>query len=130
MDTVIINVFLAIVGAMILPVIPIDIIRILDNTIGRFILLLCPLLVYHYVSPASGVMVGVIVGLVIDRLHDLVPDNMMDGNGSGSGSGSGSGRTRKHDEVLVDLSPDYTKENSREVVMLEPIGVRRKHGVR
>jgi len=124
MDTVVINVFLAIVGAMILPVIPIDIIRILDNTIGRFILLLCPLLVYHYVSPTSGVMVGVIVGLIIDRLHDLVPDNMTDMNGSGSG------RARKHDEVLVDLSPDYTKENSREVVMLEPIGVRRKHGVR
>lgn len=124
MDGLILNVFLAITGAMIIPVIPITYLRTLDNTIGRFILLCMPVFVYHYVSPASGVMMGVVVGIVIDRLHDLVPDSGSFTNGSGSGS------KRDHDEVLVDLSPDYTKEFTDEIVMLEPIAVRRKHGIR
>jgi hypothetical protein len=78
-------------------------------------------------------MVGVVVGIIIDRIHDLTPDHSQSNFGSGSmGSVGGMRNIRrgKSDEVLLDLSPDYTKMNSTEIVMLEPVEVRRKHGVK
>lgn len=124
MDAFVVNVFLAITGAMIVPLIPIEYLRSLDTNIGRFILLSLPVIVYHSLTPASSVMVGVVVAIIIDRIHDLRPTP----NHSRSSFTSGS-QSKTH-EVLLDLSPDYTTYKSNEVVMLEPVEIRRKHGVK
>lgn len=126
MDAFVLNVFLAITGAMIVPLIPIEYLRYLDTNIGRFILLSLPVIMYHSLAPTSSVMVGVVVAIIIDRIHDLrpTPDH------SRSSFTNGSGSQRKTHEVLLDLSPDYTTHKSNEVVMLEPVEIRRKHGVK
>jgi len=129
MDAFVLNVFLAITGAMIVPLIPIEYLRTLDTNIGRFILLSLPVIVYHSLAPSSSVMVGVVVAIIIDRIHDLRPTPTRFAR-SRSSFTSGSGSQRKTHEVLLDLSPDYTTHKSNEVVMLEPVEIRRKHGVK
>lgn len=82
-------------------------------------------------------MAGVVVAIIVDRIHDLqpTPSHSQSTNTIGSGSGMGGGywrlnSQRKRDEVLLDLSPDYTNIRSDEIVMLEPIAIRRKHGLK
>jgi hypothetical protein len=125
MDTFVLNVFIAIIGAMIIPLIPIDYLRTLDTNIGRFVLLSLPVLMYHFIAPDSAVMMGVVVAIIIDRIHDLDPTPA----NSRSPFSNGSNNRDTH-EILLDLSPDYTTEKSNEVVMLEPVEIRRKHGVK
>jgi hypothetical protein len=116
METTALNAFLAIVGAMLVPIIPIEYLQVFDTTPGRFSLLIFPVMLFHYVSPQSGVMGGVISGIVLDRVHDLSPKSTKP--------------KRERDEILVDLSPDYSEMVTDEIVMLEPVNIRRKHGVR
>jgi hypothetical protein len=80
METTALNAFLAIVGAMLVPIIPIEYLQ------------------------------------VFDRVHDLSPKSTKP--------------KRERDEILVDLSPDYSEMVTDEIVMLEPVNIRRKHGVR
>lgn len=125
MDTFVLNVFIAITGAMIVPLIPIEYLRISDTNFGRFILLSLPVIVYHFLAPDSAVMVGVVVAIIIDRVHDLNPTP----SHSRSPFSVGGVKRDKH-EILLDLSPDHTIEKSNEIVMLEPVEIRRKHGVK
>ena len=124
MDTFVLNVFIAITGAMIVPLIPIEYLRISDTNFGRFILLSLPVIVYHSLAPDTAVMVGVVVAILIDRIHDLNPTP------SHSQSSFSNGSKRDKHEILLDLSPDHTLEKSNEIVMLEPVEIRRKHGVK
>lgn len=126
MDTFVLNVFIAIFGAMIVPLIPIEYLKMLDTNLGRSILLSIPVIMYHSLSPDSAVMAGVVVAIIIDRIHDLNPTP----NASRSSFASGSGIKRDKHEVLLDLSPDYTSHKSNEIVLLEPVDIRRKHGVK
>jgi len=128
MDTFVLNVFIVIFGAMIVPLIPIEYLRTLDTNVGRFILLSIPVIMYHSLSPDSAVMAGVVVAIIIDRIHDLNPTP--DASRSSFSNGSGSGGKRDKHEVLLDLSPDYTTHKSNEIVLLEPVEIRRKHGVK
>lgn len=128
MDTFVLNIFIVIIGAMIVPLIPMEYLRRLDTNVSRFILLSIPVIMYHSLSPDSAVMAGVVVAIIIDRIHDLNPTP--DPSRSPFLNGSGSHITRDKHEVLLDLSPDYTTLKSNEVVMLEPVEIRRKHGVK
>lgn len=115
MNPLVLNVFLAILGSMLVPLIPIHYMLVFDTILGRFVLLSLPVILYHYTGVASGIMMGVVSGIIIDRLHDLAPERE---------------RERERDEVAIDLSPDYLGIKTGEVVMLEPVTERRKHGVK
>ena len=136
MEAFVTNIFLAITGSMIVPLVPFEYLRLFDTLGGRLLLFSLPVLAFHLLAPSTGVMAGAVVGIIIDRIHDLTPDHSRSDLGSGSMASVGTVREMrnirrgKRDGVLLDLSPDYTKMNSTEIVMLEPVEVRRKHGVK
>lgn len=105
MESYILDTFLAIVGAMIIPIIPIQYLSVFDTIVGRFVLFGIPVIVYHYTGLVSSIMCAVVSGILLDRIHDVMPNKTK--------------KTLDKETVLVDLSPDFTKHYSDEIVMLE-----------
>jgi len=100
-DSIILSIFVAITGSLILPLIPDEYLRNVDTVVGRTILLSSPLIMAYMNDIPVGVITGVVAAMTIDRSHDRI--NVVP----------------KGPSVVKDLSPDYTSYHDGEVVILE-----------
>lgn len=110
------GVFLAIVGSMLVPIVPMSLLETLDTIPGRFVLLGVPVILYHLVNPIVAVMAGVVSGIILDRVHDLAPSQ----NKNNFADKNSNTQMREKDTVIEDLAPDFTKIKHDQIVMLEP----------
>jgi hypothetical protein len=70
-DTVTVGAFIVLIGALLIPIIPITILKLADSFMGRFLLLLLPLAAFQLYGIELAILVGAVVGLFINRTHDL-----------------------------------------------------------
>lgn len=100
-ESIILSIFVAITGSLILPIIPDNYMKSADTIFGRTILLSTPLLMAYLNDIPVGVMTGVVAAMALDRSHDRINTKP------------------KGPSVIKDLSPDYTSYQDGEIVILE-----------
>lgn len=110
-DNLLFIIVTVLLGAFFILIIPNSFLPYIDTVLGRFILLVLPVITYNIVGAIPSILVLVVCGMILDRSHDIRIQ-------SRSGSGSGS-INLEYNQVIQDLSPNYLKSPHNSIVILD-----------
>jgi hypothetical protein len=70
-DTITVGAFIILIGSLLVPIIPLTILKLFDSFMGRFLLLLIPFIGFKLYGLEIGILLGAVIGLLINRTHDF-----------------------------------------------------------
>jgi hypothetical protein len=127
-DTITVGSFIVLIGALLVPIIPLSILTLTDSFLGRMFLLLIPLAAMKVFGIELAILVGAVIGLVLNRTHDFLAIqssgmmNYLQQSNSHSHSQIPPQLYNGRVSVVRDLSPNLLNSNKipDSVILLDP----------
>jgi hypothetical protein len=127
-DTITVGSFIVLIGALLVPIIPLSILTLTDSFLGRMFLLLIPLAAMKVFGIELAILVGAVIGLVLNRTHDFLAIqssgmmNYLQQSNSNSHSLIPPQLYNGRVSVVRDLSPNLLNSNKipDSVILLDP----------